>query len=307
MQKPAPASSFLLAAALVFLGAILFSSKAVLVKLAYRHEIDSISLLALRFLFALPFYLAIAWRGGLRRSRAYRRPTRREWVQIALYGVAGYYLASLFDFIGLLYVTASLERILLFIYPTLVLLISALFLHRPITRTQYGALALTYAGIAVAFSENLFIEGDAAFLLGAGLIFLAALTYAGYLIGSGHLLPRLGTWQYTSLAMSAAAVAVLIHHAITNQLALFHFAPPVYGYAFLMAVIATVLPSFLISEGIRVIGAGNAAIIGSVGPISTIALAYIFLDERLGPLQWGGTVLVIAGVVWISLKREKVS
>ncbi len=294
----------LLAAVLVFVGAVFFSSKAVLVKLAYRYEVDSISLLALRFAFSLPFYAWIAWRGGLHKSSGYRRPKGKEWWQIGLYGVAGYYLASLFDFIGLNYVTASLERLILFLYPTLVLLLSAVFLHRRVTRVQYRAVLLTYVGMAIAFSENLLGGAGQDLIFGSALIFLAALTYAGYLIGSGQLLPRLGTWQYTSLAMSAAAVAVLAHHGLTHGWQLFHFAWPVYGYAFLMAVIATVLPSFMIAEGIRITGAGNAAIIGSVGPISTIVLAYIFLDERLGWLQWGGTLLVIAGVLLISLQGQ---
>lgn len=307
MQHPPEGPSrraYLLAAALVFTGAVFFSTKAVLVKLAYRYEVDSISLLALRMLFALPFFLVIAWRGGIRKNRSYPRPSRQEWGYIALYGIAGYYLASLFDFIGLNYVSASLERLILFLYPTLVLILSSLFLRHRIRRIQYLALSLTYVGIAIAFAENAQSQSGPALWYGAGLIFLAALTYAGYLIGSGNLLPRLGTWQYTSLAMTAAALAILLHHGLTLHWRLFHFSLPVYGLSFLMACISTVLPSFLISEGIRVIGAGNAAIIGSVGPISTIILARLFLDEQLGPWQWAGTVIVISGVLLLSLYRR---
>lgn len=294
---------YLLAATLVFLGAVLVSSKAVIVKLAYRYEVDSVSLLALRMLFSLPFYLFIAYRAERRGRRQGLRLTRKQWLQIALYGFLGYYLASLLDFLGLQYVTAGLERLILFIYPTLVLLISAIFLGRRIQRIQYLAVLVTYAGIALAFLEGLRLEPEPNFLLGSLLIFACALSFALYLIGSGHLLPRVGAWRYTAWAMIAAAVAILLHHGLFHQWRLFHFPAPVYRLSILMAIFATVLPSFLISEGIRIMGASNAAIIGSVGPISTILLADIFLDEHMSPLQWVGAFIVIGGVMMITLRR----
>lgn len=295
----------LLAAVLVFIGAICFSAKAVLVKLAYRHEVDSISLLALRMLFSLPFFLLLAWWSTRRSQSRYERPRGYIWLYIILVGITGYYLASLFDFLGLQYIGASMERLILFVYPTLVVLISAIFFKQAISRDQYVALGLTYVGIALAFSQGLSLQEKTSFLLGGGLIFLSALTFAIYLVGSGRLLPRYGTLRFTSYAMMAASVAVLIHHGVTRQWALFNFARPVYELSFLMAVFATVLPAFLVSEGIRLIGAGNAAIIGSVGPISTIVLAYVFLDERLGIWQWIGAILVITGVLLISLRRQQ--
>ncbi|MCB0558910.1 MAG: DMT family transporter [Lewinellaceae bacterium] len=293
----------ILGAALVFTGAILFSTKAVIVKLAYRYEVDSISLLALRMLFSLPFFLLVASLSGRQKKYRGHPLSRKDGLQILFLGVVGYYLASLLDFLGLQYVTASLERLILFVYPTLVLLIGATVFREPVTRRQLGALVLTYLGISIAFSEGFLLSGDQHFVLGAGLIFFGAMAYAVYIVGSGRLLPRIGTLRFTSLAMTAAAVAVLAHHGIAYHWQLFGFPPQVYGLALLMALIATVIPSFLISEGIRNIGSGNASIIGSIGPISTIVLAYFFLGEQLGWLQWIGTVLVIGGVLVITIGK----
>ncbi|GJM34675.1 MAG: permease [Saprospiraceae bacterium] len=294
----------LLAAGLVFLGAILFSTKAIFVKLAYRFDIDSISLLALRMLFALPFFLFISW-WNKRRTPQRTALSRRDWVSIILLGFAGYYLASLLDFLGLRHIGAGMERLILFVYPTLVLLISALVYRQPVLRKQYLALILTYVGIAVAFAQGANLGEGNKFWWGALLIFGSALSYAIYLVGSGRLLPRLGTLRYTSLTMTVAAIAILAHHGLMYQWDLFDFPVEVYQLSLLMAIFATVLPAFLISEGIRIIGSSNASIIGSVGPISTIILAYIFLNEQFGIYQWGGTLLVIGGVLMISLHKGR--
>lgn len=298
------------AALLVFVGAVCFSTKAVFVKLAYQYDVDSISLLALRMAFSLPIFLSIAWWSNRDQKNNYQMQPK-DWFYTLVLGAMGYYLASLLDFLGLQYVTAGMERLVLFTYPTLVVIISAIFLKQKIFKIHYIALSLTYIGIGIAFFEHLnadphsIFDTDNHFMYGAMLVFAAALAYAIYLVGSGSILPRLGTVRYNSLSMSAAGVAVLIHHAIVNQLALFDFVPEVYYYGIAMALISTVIPSFMIAEGIRIIGATNASIIGSVGPISTIILAYIFLGERLGWWQWGGTMLVIVGVLLISLQKGK--
>lgn len=294
----------LIGGAIVFLGAILFSAKAVIVKLAYRYEIDSISLLALRFSFALPFYLFANW--YLRRRTV--KPltlSSKDWFQVAFVGIIGYYLASLLDFLGLQYITASMERLILFLYPTIVVLISYVFLKKPIQRNQIFALILTYIGIGLAFYQGLQLSGQANFALGGFLVFLCAIAYAFYLIGSGELIPKMGAIRFTALALSFSSLAILLHHLLVYQWDLFNFHPMVYVYSFIMAVIATVIPSFLVSEGIRRIGASNASIVGSVGPISTIILAYIFLGERLGNLQILGTVIVIGGVLVITLSKKR--
>ena len=294
----------LIGALYMFLGAILFSTKAIFVKLAYQYNIDSVSLLALRMIFALPFYIIIAWWSFSKTPLDVPMKTK-DFLAIGLLGVGGYYLASLFDFIGLQYISASMERLILFAYPTLVVLISALIFRKQILRNQAIALLVTYLGIALTFYEKAFIEQSQQFLLGALWVFIAALTYAIYLVGSGQWLPRLGTWRFTSVAMIFSALAILCHHGLTNQWKLGHFDWPVYQYSIAMATIATVLPSFLISAGIKLIGANNASIIGSVGPVSTIILAYIFLNERLTLLQMIGTIVVILGVLIISTQKNR--
>jgi drug/metabolite transporter (DMT)-like permease len=291
---------------MVFLGACGFSAKAVLVKIAYREfPIDSVSLLALRMLFSVPFYLVIA--AVLAKRSEPVRLRRREWAAVAGVGITGYYLASFLDFWGLRYVTASVERLILFIYPTLVVVISALFFRKRITYLQVAALVLTYLGMAVAFADDLAAGGSPSLAAGAILIFFSALTYALYLIGSGELIPRVGSLRFTCYAMLASSVATFLHCAVVNGFDLFHFPARVYGLGFWMAIGSTVIPTFLVSEGIRRIGSGNAAIIGSVGPMITIVLAYVWLGETVGLLQLLGTLLVLAGVLLITWRGSKVA
>lgn len=292
---------------LAFLGAVLFSTKAVLVKVAYRDfDIDPISLLMLRMLFALPIYLGIAL--FVSQQKGVYKPNRKDYFQIIFMGVIGYYLASLFDFIGLQYITASLERLILFIYPTIVVLIGIVFYKEKITRSQVIALLLSYVGIVIVFIGNVDITDQRNLWIGSTLLFFCALTYAIYFVGSGQLLPKMGTWLYTSHVLTVSCVTVIIHYFIQSSeaAAALDYPSKIYWIAFLMASISTVIPTLLTSEAIRMIGASNSAIIASVGPISTIALAYIFLGERLSPLQMLGGILVLGGVVFLSVQRKRI-
>lgn len=296
-----------LAFILVFVGAIGYSSKAIFIKLAYQYGADSVSLVALRMVFSLPFFLLAAAYSQRQRLPTDFQLNTKQWAQIIVLGIMGYYVASLFDFWSLQYLTASLGRLILFTYPTLVLLLSALFLKRPISWGEAGALLLSYLGIALAFSQSVELAQGAFFWRGVALSFGSALAFAIYLMGSGEYLPRMGTLRYNSLTMSIACFAIIIHHGIQHRWALFHFPTPVYWYCFGMAMLATVLPSFMVAEGIRRLGAGPASIISSVGPISTILLASVFLGESFGPWQWLGTVLVISGVLLLSWWKRKLS
>jgi drug/metabolite transporter (DMT)-like permease len=221
------------------------------------------------------------------------------------FGIIGFYLASFLDFLGLQYLSAGMERIILFLYPTIVLLFSAAFLGKRIEPIQIGAVLLSYAGVALAFWGADTSSGSESFYLGAGLVFLSALTYAIYLMGAGELAPQLGTFRFTAYAMLAATVGVLTQQALVNGFDLFGFPLMVYVYGLLMGLFATVLPSFMITEGIRRVGSGNAAIISSIGPFSTIVLEYLFLDERFGAWQWLGALLVVSGVLLISLSKNR--
>ncbi|PSR14144.1 MAG: hypothetical protein DA408_18165 [Bacteroidetes bacterium] len=290
---------------LVFFGAIGYSSKAIFVKLAYRYEVDSVSLVALRMIFSLPFFLLAGWHSRRQKQTLELQLTPKRWGQLLLLGLSGYYVASLLDFWSLQYLSASLGRLILFTYPTMVLLLSAAFLGRRIGWAEAGAVLLSYLGIALAFSHSVELNQGPLFWRGVALAFGSAFTFAIYLIGSGEYLPRMGTLRYNSLVMSIACFAIIIHHGIFYHWALFDFALPVYGYALGMALLATVIPSFMVAEGIRRLGAGPASIISSVGPISTIMLASVFLGESFGHWQWLGALLVIGGVLLLSFWKRK--
>jgi len=306
-SAPSPSQKLrLIASLLVLLSAICFSGKAILVKLAYRHDIDSVTLLTLRMIFSLPFFLLNAWIGKQRHKKNGNQEglSGRDWLNVIALGLSGYYVASLFDFMGLQYITAGLERLILFLYPTMVLLLSSFFLRKAITRTQFGALLLTYGGVAMALLDHTQLGGNNVFL-GAVLIFGSGLAYAIYMVGSTKYIVRLGPMRYTSTAMIAASIAIILHHGIVYQWQLWHYPAEVYWLVLAMAIFATVLPTLMVSEGIRVIGAGNTAIISSIGPVATIFMGYIFLGESFGGWQIPGTLLVMAGVLWISLKKAQ--
>jgi drug/metabolite transporter (DMT)-like permease len=313
--SPVEARSFsrrhiLIAGAIVFAGAVLFSTKAILVKLALPYGVEPVPLLMLRMLFAFPFYVGVlVWLS--RRDRksdtgVQRHPT--PWVRITALGFVGYYLASFFDFYGLKFITASLERVILYSYPTIVLLISAVFARKRVTIHQAIAVAICYIGIFVAVRFGSTTQDSAANIpWGTALIFFSATTYAVYLVGSGELIPKIGVWRFTSIAMLVSTACVIVHCLLTEPLEeLWSYPAPVYWYSLAMGVFATVVPSFLISEGIKRIGATNAAVVGGIGPVSTIILATIFLGETITFAQLLGTLFVIAGVVYISvnMKRE---
>ena len=288
-----------------FLGAVCFSTKAIFVKLAYRDtDIDPVTLLALRMLFSLPFFIFSAAVSSNKTTNV--RFTQKQWIAVAAVGCLGYYVSSLLDFLGLQYITAGIERLILFIYPTLVLLISSIIFKIKITSRQWLALLVTYAGLIAACVPE--IQGTGAgenFWKGSLLILVCALTYALYIVGSGKLIPVVGASKFNSYAMSFAAVAVLIHFFLTSSYSLLDQTAMVYMYSFAMAIISTVIPSYLISEAIKRVGSGNAAIIASVGPVSTILQAAIFLNEPVKTLQLLGTGLILAGVFMVGQKKQE--
>lgn len=285
---------------LMLLGAVLFSCKAIVIKLAYQYEITSISLLGLRMAFSLPFFLLI---GYFRRERSSTNGplSIRDFIIIVPLGIFGYYLASYTDFLGLQYLTAGMERLILFIYPTLVLILQRLIFKTPIKAVQWVATFICYAGIGLAFSGSDFRIGSN-FTLGASLVFFSALLYSTYVIGSGRFAPRLGTVRFTSLALVAASIAVLAHVYLSGN-TLFGHAPQLYAYGVVLAIFCTVIPSYLVTEGIRRIGPGDAAILGAIGPVATIILEYFILDEHLNLVQGLGAALVIVGVVLIGRSK----
>jgi drug/metabolite transporter (DMT)-like permease len=293
----------------VFLGVVLalfaavgFSAKAIMVKLAYRGGADAITLLALRMAFSAPFFIGVAvWM-----KRHHATPlTRGEHLLVLGLGLVGYYLSSLFDFLGLQYVSAGLERLILFLYPTLTVLLAALLYRRAISGGTKAAMALCYAGIALVFVHDAGTARGDHVVLGAALVFGATLAYSIYLVGAGHAILRIGATRFTAYAMIVSSAASLLQFAATRPLAALDLPLSVYGLAFAMAVFSTVLPVFMLSWAIHRIGSGSASLIGSIGPVSTIVMAYVFLGEDISWLQMAGSALVLAGVLTIGLNSRK--
>lgn len=298
----AEAQSRLAGALMVVVAAVAFSGKAVIIKLAYRHGVDAVTLLALRMLFSAPLFALVAW-------WAVRGPdvaalSGADLRAVLLLGLVGYYLASYFDFLGLQHITAGLERLILFMNPTFVLLFSALLFRRRVTRRDVVAVALSYLGIGLVFGNDVLTQPGNV-VLGSFWVLMSALFYAAYLIGSGRLVERVGSLRFASYAGLVACLGVVVHYAaVAPRFGLIFEQPaPVYGLALLMAVVSTVLPIVLTSEGIRRIGASHASIVASVGPIATIFLGYIYLGEPITAIQLAGCGLVMAGVLAITLAR----
>ncbi len=300
MQKST--KTFVYGILLGVLGIVLFSSKAVMVKLAYRYQVDAISILLLRMVFSFPFYVVIAFL--YRKKKNEETVTNKDYLWVVAFGLVGYYLASYFDFVGLTYIKASLERIILFIYPTVVLLLNKIFLKKPISNVQTGAILLTYLGIIIAFGTEVSISGNDTYL-GGFFIILSAITYASYLVGSGWLIPKFGVVKFTSYAMIISCFSVFIHYGLTYKGDIFTLPWQVYLLGFLIAIFATVIPSYLVSASIKMINSLNFAVIAGFGPISTIVLAAIFLNEKLTLLQILGALVVIIGILIVSLKSNK--
>lgn len=285
---------------LAILGVILFSAKAVMVKLAYTYGIDHLTLLLFRMLFAFPFYVAIAI---CTTPKSAQKINSKDYLWLALFGFLGYYLASLFDFMGLEFIKAGLERIILFVYPTLVVLLSWLFFKKKLSRNQFLAILVTYFGVLITFWDEIGISGETVYW-GGFLIFLSALTYAGYLVGSGWLIPKFGVLRFTSYAMIVSTLCIVFHYALVADFNLFNYPKEVYYLGLAMAIFSTLLPSFMVSEAIKRLGASTFSIFGSLGPVSTIILAFFFLDERITYLQIFGMFIVIAGVTLVSRKKS---
>jgi drug/metabolite transporter (DMT)-like permease len=291
---------------ITFIGAIFFSTKAIIVKLAFANtHTDAVTILALRMFFALPFYIAIGLLASNRRSNVYF--TKRQWIYILLLGLTGYYVSSLCDFIGLQYISAGLERLILFIYPTLAVVLNAIFFRQRINIYQKMAMVLTYLGIAIAFWGEMKMDtGNTNFFLGSFFCFLCAITFAVYLAGSGRMIQETGAIKFTSYAMIAAAGGVFIHYFVSGR-TLHHMDANLLGYGVALAILATVIPTFFMSAGIKKIGSSNAAIISSIGPVSTILQAHFILGERITLAQVAGTVLVIIGVLLIGWRTREVN
>ena len=297
-----PSRSYRLTGVLLALtGVVTFSFRPVLIKLAYGYVRDPITLIALRMAFSLPFFLAAAlWSG--RGSRG-RMLTVRELLVVFGLGAIGYYLASTLDFLGLQYVTAGVGRLLLFVYPTIVVLLSAALFKKPIRRRDVAALAVTYAGVTLVIAEA--VGGENLDLpLGAVLVFCSALAYAVYLVIGAEIAQRIGAIRFAALAISAACLCCILQFLLLRPLSALALPKEVYGLMVIVAAVCTVIPVFLTAEALRRIGANQVAMIGAVGPISAIVFGGIVLGESMSWIQLAGAALVIVGVLLATVERR---
>lgn len=283
------------------IGAIAFSGKAIIVKLGYRYGVDAVTLLALRMLVALPFFVLM----GLWAARRAQPLLRADRWRILLLGFFGYYLASFLDFAGLAYITATLERLILYLTPTLVLLIGVIFARRRPSRLQLVALAISYAGVLLAFGHDLQV-GGAGILTGSALVFASALSYAIYLYGSGEVVGRIGAVRLTAYASIVASVLCIAQFLLLRPAAsLLEIPAQVHWLSLLNGTLCTVFPVLAVMLGVSRIGSSLAAQIGMVGPVSTILLSLLILHEPMGAWQVAGTALVMIGVLLVSRVRQR--
>ncbi|MEY3510482.1 MAG: hypothetical protein RJA56_879 [Pseudomonadota bacterium] len=292
-------SGLLLAAA----GSIAFSGKAIIVKLAYRHGVDAVTLIMYRMLFALPLFLALAWWATYRQKGGAPAPlTRRDWLGILGLGFTGYYLASFLDFWGLLYISASLERLILYLNPTIVLVLGWVWYQRRITARQALAMAVSYAGVLLVFGHEADLSGPNA-ALGAVLVFGSAISYAIYLVTSGEMVKRLGAMRLVGLATTVACVLCILQFVVLRPLSAAIVAPEVIWLSVLNATLCTFAPVVMVMMAIERIGAGLASQTGMIGPMSTIAMGVWLLDEPFNGWIVAGTALVVAGVFMVTRAR----
>ena len=281
-------------------GSIAFSGKAIIVKLAYRHGVDAVTLIMYRMLFALPLFAAMAWWA----SRGKAPLSRRDWAGIVGLGFSGYYLASFLDFWGLQYISASLERLILYLNPTLVLVLGWLLYGRRIGHVQAVAMAVSYGGVLLVFGHEVRFDGPNT-LLGGALVFASAVSYAIYLVYSGEMVKRLGSLRLVGLATTVACVLCIAQFVLLRPLSVAVVAPEVVWLSVLNAVACTAAPVLMVMMAIERIGSGLAAQTGMIGPMSTIAMGVWLLDEPFNAWIIAGTVLVVAGVLVVTRASSK--
>jgi drug/metabolite transporter (DMT)-like permease len=284
---------------LATLGAIAFSGKAIIVKLAYRYGVDAVTLIMYRMLFALPMFLLLTWWSG----RGKPPLTWRDARAVLGLGFCGYYLSSYLDFAGLRYISASLERLILYLNPTLVLGLGVLLFQRKVSRRQIVALAVSYAGVLCVFGKEVTLQG-ANVPLGATLVFGSAVSYAVYLAYSGEEVKRLGALRLTGLATTVACVICIVQFFVLRPLSAIIVAPQVLWLSMLNATVCTFAPVLMVMMAIERIGASLTAQAGTIGPLSTILMAVVLLGEPFTASVAAGTVLVIAGI-WLLARQAQ--
>jgi drug/metabolite transporter (DMT)-like permease len=287
--------------ACALIGVLCFSFRPILIKLSYAaYPVSPNTLLFLRMTLSLPFFLVIAW--WLRNQQP--ALTRRDWAAVAGLGFLGYYAASFLDFLGLQYVGAGVGRLILFLYPTMVLSLAFLFFRKAPTQRELVSLVMSYAGIALVVSDQVGTSGEGKLvLLGVLLVFASALCYAVYLVAGSEVVKRVGSMRFTAYSMAVATAPALVQFLALEPASALVLPASVWTYAIILATVSTVLPLFLQAEALRRIGATQFALVGAVSPVSVAVMSALGLGEPFGPRQWAGAALVIGGVLLVSLKK----
>jgi drug/metabolite transporter (DMT)-like permease len=294
----APRSALVAGLAIAVVGAVLFSTKAVLAKLLYRYHMDAVTLIAFRMLFSVPVFAGVAiWKMRTEAPLSWAD----RWKLVGL-GLVGYYLSSFLDFLGLQYISVGLERLILFLTPTFVLLITGMFFKRPIRRVEWLALAVSYCGIVLVFVHDL-TGGAGSTVLGALLVLGSASSYALYLLGSGEMVRRIGSLRLVAYAMCVSSVACIGQFFVLRPASLLVQPMPVYWLSLANGVFCTILPVFMTMVAVQRIGAATASQAGMIGPVSTLFLGAIVLGEPITAVQLAGTALVLGGIYMLSLKK----
>lgn len=278
-------------------GAIAFSCKAIIVKLSYRYGVDAVTTVMYRMLFAMPLFLTLSWWS----ARGKAPLTGRDWIALCGLGCCGYYLASTLDFVGLQYISASLERLVLYLTPTIVLLAGMLLFKTKVSRHQWLALGVSYVGMLLVFGHD--VRAGPNVVLGTALVFGSAVSYALYLVFSGELVRRLGALRITGLSTTIACVLCIGQFFVLKPAAAMAVAPEVLWLSALNATLCTFVPVLMTMIALERIGAGITAQVGMIGPMSTILLSVIILGEPFNAWIAAGTALVIAGV-WLLARRK---
>lgn len=293
-----PRRAYLAGLLLAVVGAIFFSAKAIVAKLMYRYHVDAVMVISLRMMFSFPMFAIVAiWQ-----ARHSPPLTLRDYGKIVFLGLIGYYLSSFLDFLGLQYISAGLERLILFLTPSFVLLISFTFYKRKVGMVEWGALLVSYLGTALVLHHDINTGGNNV-VLGSFLVLGAAISYALYLIFSGELVRRVGAMRLVAYAMCVSSVACIAQFFILRQVSALVQPVEVYQLSLFNAVFCTVLPVFLTMIAVARIGAPSAAQAGLVGPVSTLFLGAILLDEPITGIQLVGTALVLSGIYLLSRKK----
>jgi drug/metabolite transporter (DMT)-like permease len=274
-------------------GAILFSAKAVLIKLSYQYQADTETVLALRMLFSMPFFSAAIWWN--KRSKNLESMRRGDIIQAIVLGFIGYYASSYLDFLGLQYISVGLERIILYLTPAFVLVISAMMLKKKIYGRQWVAMFVAYVGVILVFAHDVQLEGNQV-ILGSTLVLLGAVTYAIYLIYAGELVKRIGSIRLVAIASGSSTVFAVIQVLITNPSGMFVQPGQVYFFSLLNGSLCTFVPMLMIMVAVNRVGSGLTAQASVAGPIATVFLGWYFLNEKISVIQLIGMAIVLVSM-----------